>query len=50
MDILQYTFFQNALIGAFLASILCGMVYLSKPLLVWYGGNRPIRHVCWQKV
>ena len=25
MDILQYTFFQNALIGAFLASILCGV-------------------------
>lgn len=26
MDILQYTFFQNALIGALLASILCGFV------------------------
>lgn len=26
MDILQYDFFQNALIGSLLASILCGIV------------------------
>ena len=26
MNILEYTFFQNALAGAFLASILCGFI------------------------
>ena len=41
MDILQYTFFQNALIGAFLASILCGMIgtYIVTCRLVFISGG-----------
>ena len=41
MDILQYTFFQNALIGAFLASILCGMIgtYIVTRRLVFISGG-----------
>ena len=43
MDILQYTFFQNALIGAFLASILCGMIgtYIVTRRLVFISGGIP---------
>ena len=42
MDILQYTFFQNALIGAFLASILCGFIgtYIVTRRLVFISGNQ----------
>ena len=38
MDILQYTFFQNALIGALLASILCGFVgtYIVTPIFAYH--------------
>ena len=41
MDILQYTFFQNALIGAFLASILCGFIgtYIVTRRLVFISGG-----------
>lgn len=41
MDILQYTFFQNALLGAFLASILCGFVgtYIVTRRLVFISGG-----------
>ena len=41
MDILQYTFFQNALIGALLASILCGFVgtYIVTRRLVFISGG-----------
>ena len=41
MDILQYTFFQNALIGASLASILCGFIgtYIVTRRLVFISGG-----------
>ena len=41
MDILQYTFFLNALIGAFLASILCGFIgtYIVTRRLVFISGG-----------
>ncbi len=41
MDILQYTFFQNALLGAFLASILCGFIgtYIVTRRLVFISGG-----------
>lgn len=41
MEILQYTFFQNALIGSLLASILCGMVgtYIVTRRLVFISGG-----------
>ena len=41
MDILQYTFFQNALIGAFLSSILCGFIgtYIVTRRLVFISGG-----------
>lgn len=41
MDILQYTFFQNALIGALLTSILCGFVgtYIVTRRLVFISGG-----------
>ena len=41
MDILQYTFFQKALIGAFLASILCGFIgtYIVTRRLVFISGG-----------
>lgn len=41
MDILQYTFFQNALIGAFLVSILCGLIgtYIVTRRLVFISGG-----------
>ena len=41
MDILQYTFFQNALIGSFLASVLCGIVgtYIVTRRLVFISGG-----------
>ena len=41
MDIIQYTFFQNALLGAFLASILCGFVgtYIVTRRLVFISGG-----------
>ncbi len=41
MDILQYTFFQNALIGAFLVSILCGFIgtYIVTRRLVFISGG-----------
>lgn len=41
MDILEYTFFQNALLGAFLASILCGFIgtYIVTRRLVFISGG-----------
>lgn len=41
MNILEYTFFQNALLGAFLASILCGFVgtYIVTRRLVFISGG-----------
>ncbi len=41
MDLLQYTFFQNALIGSLLASILCGMIgtYIVTRRLVFISGG-----------
>ncbi len=41
MNILQYTFFQNALLGAFLASILCGFIgtYIVTRRLVFISGG-----------
>lgn len=41
MDILQYTFFQNALLGSLLASILCGLVgtYIVTRRLVFISGG-----------
>ncbi len=41
MSILEYTFFQNALIGAFLASIVCGFVgtYIVARRLVFISGG-----------
>ena len=41
MDILQYVFFQNALLGSFLASILCGIVgtYIFTRRLVFISGG-----------
>lgn len=41
MEILQYTFFQNALIGAFLISILCGFIgtYIVTRRLVFISGG-----------
>ena len=41
MDILQYVFFQNALLGSFLASILCGIVgtYIVTRRLVFISGG-----------
>lgn len=41
MEILQYTFFQNALLGAFLASIVCGIVgtYIVTRRLVLISGG-----------
>lgn len=41
MDILQYTFFQNALLGAFFASILCGFIgtYIVTRRLVFISGG-----------
>ena len=41
MDILHYTFFQNALLGAFLASILCGFIgtYIVTRRLVFISGG-----------
>lgn len=41
MDILQYTFFQNALLGAFLVSILCGFIgtYIVTRRLVFISGG-----------
>ena len=52
MNILEYTFFQNALAGAFLASILCGFIgtYIVTrrryhPCLVWRHRHRSVcRH------
>ena len=41
MDILHYTFFQNALLGAFLVSILCGFIgtYIVTRRLVFISGG-----------
>lgn len=41
MNILEYTFFQNALAGAFLASILCGFIgtYIVTRRLVFISGG-----------
>lgn len=41
MNILQYTFFQNALLGAFLVSILCGFIgtYIVTRRLVFISGG-----------
>ena len=41
MDIFTYTFFQNAIIGSLLASILCGMVgtYIVTRRLVFISGG-----------
>ena len=41
MEILQYTFFQNALLGAFLVSILCGFIgtYIVTRRLVFISGG-----------
>ena len=41
MDLLQYTFFQNALLGSFLASIACGIIgtYIVTRRLVFISGG-----------
>ena len=41
MEILEYSFFQNALLGSLLASILCGMVgtYIVARRLVFISGG-----------
>lgn len=41
MDILQYTFFQNALVGSLLASIVCGLIgtYIVTRRLVFISGG-----------
>lgn len=41
IDILQYTFFQNALIGSLMASILCGFIgtYIVTRRLVFISGG-----------
>lgn len=41
MGILDYTFFQNALVGAFLASVVCGFIgtYIVTRRLVFIGGG-----------
>ena len=41
LDILHYAFFQNALIGAFLVSILCGFIgtYIVTRRLVFISGG-----------
>ncbi len=41
MDILQYTFFQNALIGSLLASVVCGLIgtYIVTRRLVFISGG-----------
>lgn len=41
MEILQYTFFQNALTGSILASILCGIIgtYIVTRRLVFISGG-----------
>ena len=41
MDILHYAFFQNALLGSFLASILCGLIgtYIVTRRLVFISGG-----------
>jgi ABC superfamily ATP binding cassette transporter, membrane protein len=41
MNILEYTFFQNALLGSFLASILCGLIgtYIVTRRLVFISGG-----------
>lgn len=41
MDLLQYTFFQNALVGSLLASVVCGMVgtYIVARRLVFISGG-----------
>lgn len=41
MNILDYTFFQNALVGAFLASVVCGFIgtYIVTRRLVFIGGG-----------
>lgn len=46
LEILKYTFFQNALLGAFLASILCGFIgtYIVTRRLVFISGG--ITHAC----
>ena len=46
MSILEYTFFQNALLGSLLASILCRFVgtYIVSSRLVFISGG--ITHIC----
>ena len=41
MDLLQYTFFQHALIGSLLASIVCGLIgtYIVTRRLVFISGG-----------
>ena len=41
MDLIYYTFFQNALIGSFLTAIVCGMVgtYIVSKRLVFISGG-----------
>ena len=41
MELLQYTFFQNALLGAFFASIACGIIgtYIVTRRLVFISGG-----------
>ena len=46
MDLLQYAFFQNALIGSLLTAIACGTSYPAG----WYlsaEGSRMLRSVVW---
>ena len=50
MDLLQYAFFQNALIGSLLTAIACGIVgtyIVSRRLVFISGGSRMLRSVVW---
>ena len=50
MDLLQYAFFQNALIGSLLTAIACGIVgtYIVSRRLVFISGG--ITHASWRGV
>ena len=50
MDLLQYAFFQNALIGSLLTAIACGIVGLTSYPAGWYlsaEGSRMLRSEVW---
>ena len=52
MELLTYTFFQNAIIGSLLASILCGIVgtYIVTRRLVFISGGKIGRASCRERV